>query len=195
MGVGIGFGLQNIVNNLVSGIILAFEKPMDVGDVIEIGPDTGRVKEIGIRSSKISTFDGADIIVPNGDFISQRLTNWTHNNTYRRIELLVGVAYGTDLDIAQQAVQKVLDEETGIENQPSPSIFWHEMGNSAISMRILFWTSDFDNWVALKSKVLKAIYQDFNKAGISIPFPQQDLHLKTVSPEIMQQLTGLRNEE
>jgi small-conductance mechanosensitive channel len=187
LGVGIGFGLQNIVNNLVSGIILAFEKPMDVGDVIEIGVNTGRVKEIGIRSSKISTFDGADIIVPNGDFISQRLTNWTHNNTYRRIELIVGVAYGTDLDKAQQVVQQLLDGNTEIENQPAPNIFWNEMGNSAVNMRILFWTSDFDNWVALKSKVLKGIYQEFYKAGISIPFPQQDLHLKSIDPELIRQ--------
>ncbi|ULQ53797.1 mechanosensitive ion channel family protein [Flavihumibacter fluvii] len=187
LGVGIGFGLQNIVNNLVSGIILAFEKPMDVGDVIEIGPDTGRVKEIGIRSSKISTFDGADIIVPNGDFISQRLTNWTHNNTYRRIELVVGVAYGTDLDKAQKVVQQVLDGDNEIENQPAPSIIWNEMGSSAINMRVLFWTSDFDNWVSLKSKILKAIYLEFNKAGISIPFQQQDLHLKSIDPELIRQ--------
>lgn len=190
LGVGIGFGLQNIVNNLVSGIILAFEKPMDVGDVIEIGPNTGRVKEIGIRSSKISTFDGADIIVPNGDFISQRLTNWTHNNTYRRIELIIGVAYGTNLDIAQKAVQKMLDAEPDIVQQPGPSILWHELGNNAVNMRILFWTSDFDNWVALKSRVLKSIYQEFNSTNISIPYAQQDLHLKSIDPAILAMLNS-----
>ncbi|MBZ5856355.1 mechanosensitive ion channel family protein [Flavihumibacter profundi] len=188
LGVGIGFGLQNIVNNLVSGIILAFEKPMDVGDVIEIGPNTGRVKEIGIRSSKISTFDGADIIVPNGDFISQRLINWTHNNNYRRIEIVVSVAYGTNLEKAQQIVQKLLDGDTKIAYQPAPTILWNDLGNNSVNMRVLFWTSDFDNWTSLKSEVLKNIYNQFITEGISMPFPQQDLHIKSIHPDILNQL-------
>ncbi|KIC92721.1 mechanosensitive ion channel family protein [Flavihumibacter solisilvae] len=185
LGVGIGFGLQNIVNNLVSGIILAFEKPMDVGDVIEIGTNSGRVKEVGIRSSKISTFDGAEIIVPNGDFISQRLINWTHSNSYRRIDLTIGVAYGTDLDIAQQTIQQVLDGEKDIVAQPAPAILWNEMGNNAVMVKVYFWTSDFDSWVNLKSKMIKAIYNRFGEKGINIPFPQQDLHIRSVDIDVL----------
>lgn len=188
LGVGIGFGLQNIVNNLVSGVILAFEKPMDVGDVIEIGTNTGTVKEIGIRSSKIGTFDGADIIVPNGDFISQKLINWTHNNNYRRVELLIGVAYGTNLDKAQQIIQDVIEKEEGIVSHPEPAILWHEMANSSVNVRVLFWTNNFGNWVNLKSNMLKTIYNRFNQEGITIPFPQQDLHIRSVDASLLDTL-------
>jgi potassium efflux system protein len=94
-GVGIGFGLQTLVNNLVSGIIIAFEKPVNLDDIIEIGGQTGQMKSIGIRSSIITTFDGANVIIPNGDLLSQHMTNWTMGSTRRRYEINVGVAYGT----------------------------------------------------------------------------------------------------
>lgn len=183
LSVGIGFGLQNVVNNLVSGVILAFEKPMQVGDVIELGTRLGTVKEIGIRSSKISTYDGSDIIVPNGDFISQQLVNWTHNNTYRRIELLIGVSYGTDLAIAGQAIQEALESHTDVMKHPPFSILVHEFGDSSVVYRVLFWTNNYDKWIVLKSEVLAKIYDSFRKAGVTIPFPQRDLHIKSVNAD------------
>ena len=97
-GIGIGFGLQNIVNNLVSGLILAFEKPIQIGDIIEVDTRSGTIKEIGIRSSKLATSDGAEVIIPNGDLISHHVINWTLSNTNRRVELIVGVAYGSDIE-------------------------------------------------------------------------------------------------
>ncbi len=180
LSVGIGFGLQNIVANLISGVILAFEKPMQVGDVVEIGTQTGTVKQIGIRSSKITTYDGADIIVPNGDFITQKLTNWTHSNSYRRIELIVGVAYGTSLDKVTKLINHLLSERKDVMKYPSHNVIVQGFADSSVNFRILFWTNDFDNWIKLKSDVLKDIYQAFAGNGIQIPFPQQDIYIKSL---------------
>ncbi|MBC7721262.1 MAG: mechanosensitive ion channel [Pedobacter sp.] len=182
LGVGIGFGLQNIVNNLVSGIILAFEKPMEIGDVIEIGNKTGTIKEMGIRSSKISTYDGADIIIPNGEFLSQHLTNWTHSNTHRRIELLIGVDYKTDIGKLQNIIQQILNEhdEILLVSHP-PKILIQEFAQSAITIRVLFWTADFDDWIVLKSAVLNEILVAFRQQNINIPFPQRDIYIKSDS--------------
>lgn len=190
LGVGIGFGMQNIVNNLVSGLILAFEKPMQIGDVIELGTRIGTVKEIGIRSSKISTFEGSDIIVPNGEFISQQLVNWTHNNSYRRIELLIGVAYGTDLVKATEGIKQVLEANNDVMLHPPISILVHDFADSAVNFRILFWTNNYDRWTVLKSEVLKSIYQKFDELGVNIPFPQRDLHIKSLSEEAGKILKG-----
>lgn len=178
LSVGIGFGLQNVVNNLVSGIILAFEKPMQVGDVIELGTRVGVVQEIGIRSSKIRTPDGAEIIVPNGDFISQQLINWTLSNTHRRIEMMVGVAYGTDIGKVKMLLKNYLTENEKILQSPPPLVLVNEFANSAVNIRILFWTADFDNWILLRDEVMHQVYLLFKENGIQIPFPQQDIYIK-----------------
>jgi len=180
LGVGIGFGLQNIVNNLVSGIILAFEKPMQIGDVIEIDKQTGTVKEIGIRSSKITTYDGADIVVPNGEFISKQLINWTLTNSYRRIELIVGVAYDSDLAKVQELISKVIMHHKEVMQFPKPAVLVHDFADNSVNFRVLFWTSDFDTWTVLKSAILMELFDIFRKNNITIPFPQRDLHIKSV---------------
>lgn len=180
LGVGIGFGLQNVVNNLVSGVILAFEKPMQTGDVIELGTRIGTVKEIGIRSSKITTYDGSVIIVPNGDFISQQLINWTHSNSYRRIELIVGVAYGTDMEKASLLINRSLNETDGVMKHPSPEVLVHEFSDNAVLFRVLFWTNNYDSWNSLKSNVLRSIYSEFAANAITIPFPQRDIYIRSM---------------
>jgi potassium-dependent mechanosensitive channel len=180
LGVGIGFGLQNIVNNLVSGIILAFEKPMQIGDVIEIDKQTGTVKEIGIRSSKITTYDGADIVVPNGEFISKQLINWTLTNSYRRIELIVGVAYDSELSKVQELISGVIHHHKEVMRFPQPMVLVHEFSDNSVNFRVLFWTSDFDTWTSLKSSILMELFDVFRKNNITIPFPQRDLHIKSV---------------
>jgi small-conductance mechanosensitive channel len=180
LGVGIGFGLQNIINNLVSGIILAFEKPMQIGDVIEIENHIGTVKEIGIRSSKITTYDGADLVVPNGEFISKQITNWTLTNTFRRIEIIIGVAYESDLNLVQQLLLDLIDHNKGIIQFPKPVVLLHEFSSSSVNFRILIWTNDFDSWTSLKSIVLLEIFACFKKNNITIPFPQQDIHVRTL---------------
>lgn len=184
LGVGIGFGLQNIVSNLVSGIIMAFEKPIAVGDIVEIGTRTGTVKEIGIRSSKITTYDGSEIIVPNSDFISKEVVNWTHSSIYRRVELLVGVAYGSDLAMAKQLVNAVLAQQPGVNHHPEPVVLMHELSDSAVTIRVLFW-SDFEQWIRVKSDVIAAIHERFREQGIAIPFPQTDLHIRSIDPSVV----------
>jgi len=184
LGVGIGFGLQNIVSNLMSGIMLAFEKPMQSGDVIELGNQLGTVKEIGIRSSKIATYDGAVIIVPNGEFVTQRLINWTHdNNNFRRVELIVGVRYGSDIRKVRQVIDDVIRHDPDVAVHPPPVILLNELASSSVNIRVLVWTSEFDRWVAMKGRLLEEIYAAFSRNGIEIPFPQTDLHLRSVSPD------------
>ncbi|MEB0261402.1 MULTISPECIES: mechanosensitive ion channel domain-containing protein [unclassified Mucilaginibacter] len=177
-GIGIGFGLQNIVNNLVSGLILAFEKPIQIGDIIEVDNRSGTIMEIGIRSSKIATSDGAEVIIPNGDLISHHVINWTLSNNNRRIELIIGVAYGSDIERVKGILTDLLCNREEIMDNPAPLIFVHNLTENSVDFRLLFWAADISTWLSLKSHVLTDIYATFDKEGIKIPFPQRDLHLR-----------------
>jgi len=188
LGVGIGFGLQNIVNNLVSGIILAFEKPVQIGDVIDVGLHSGTVKEIGFRSSKITTADGAEVIIPNGDLISQQVVNWTMSNNFRRVELVVGVAYGADLTVCRECILKAVREKEYVLQFPEPLILLHQLAESAVNFRVLFWAADIATWTSTKSQVLQDIYDNLRKSGIDIPFPQRELHIASVGADLINAL-------
>lgn len=177
-GIGIGFGLQNIVNNLVSGLILAFEKPIQVGDIIEVDNRSGTIMDIGIRASKIATGDGAEVIIPNGDLISHHVINWTLSNNNRRVELIVGVAYGSNIEKVKGLLTDLLNNHEDIMAEPAPSVFLHSLSESSVDFRLFFWADDINTWLGLKSRVLTDIYDTFNKEGIEIPFPQQDMHVK-----------------
>jgi small-conductance mechanosensitive channel len=182
--VGIGFGLQNIFNNLVSGLILLLERPLKIGDTIEVGSLIGTVKSIGIRASNIETYDGAEIIVPNGNLISNQVINWTLSNKRRRIEILAGVAYGSDPDRVQQIFMKILEEHPEVVDEPNPSVLFNNLGDSALEFRLLFWTAHFDEWVRIRSEIIFLIYKRLKEEGIQIPFPQRDLHIRSVDPGI-----------
>jgi potassium efflux system protein len=177
-GIGIGFGLQNIVNNLVSGLILAFEKPIQIGDIIEVDNRSGTIMEIGIRSSKIATSDGAEVIIPNGDLISHHVINWTLSNSNRRIELIISVAYGSDIEKVKNTLTNLLCNRDDIMNDPAPLVFVHNLNQSSVDFRLLFWAADISTWLSLKSRILSDIYTTFAQEGIEIPFPQQDIHVK-----------------
>lgn len=177
LSVGIGFGLQTIVNNLVSGVILAFEKPVQIGDLIEVGGHTGKIKEMGIRASKIATYEGSEIIVPNGDLLSQHLVNWTLSNNNRRVELLVGVAYGTDLKKVLKLLLDLIMKREDVMKEPEPMVLIHNFGDNSVDFRVLFWVADISKWLELKSRVMSDIYEAFYDGGIEIPFPQRDVHL------------------
>ncbi|MCH6234945.1 mechanosensitive ion channel family protein [Cognataquiflexum rubidum] len=177
LSVGIGFGLQTIVNNLVSGIILAFERPIQIGDTIQVGTVEGVVKDIGIRASKIRNWDGAEVIIPNGDLLAHHLTNWTLSDKTRRVELTIGVAYDSDMDLVTELIQKQLVAEE-IMNLPSPKVFLQTFGDSSVNFRVLFWVNDVDIWVLIKDQVMRGIFKSFKENGIEIPFPQRDLHVK-----------------
>jgi potassium-dependent mechanosensitive channel len=184
VGVGIGFGLQNIMNNLFSGIILAFERPIEIGDQIEVGGRVGRVHTIGIRSSKLQNLDGSEVIIPNGDLISQQVVNWTLSNNHRRVELLVGVEYGTDLAKVKHLLEDILLGNERVEKFPASLVLLHDFGDSAIMFRLLFW-SDVRFWTEVKSEIILAIDLKFREKGIKIPFPQMDLRLTQDQNEVI----------
>ena len=178
-GVGIGFGLQNIVNNLVSGIILAFEKPIQIGDMIEVDNRVGTMKEIGIRSSKILTSDGAEVIIPNGDLISQHVVNWTLSNNFRRIELIVPVASGSDIVKVEAVLRKIIGSHHDILQTPEPLIFLNSYSDASIDFRVLFWVmGGTDMVLLLKSDLMSKIYAGFIKEEIEIPSDKKDINLR-----------------
>jgi small-conductance mechanosensitive channel len=183
-GVGIGFGLQNIFNNLVSGIILAFERPIQEGDIIEVGTLLGTVKEIGIRASVIFTFDGAEVIVPNGNLISNELINWTLTNQTRRIEANVGVKYGTDPDRVLAILNSVAGSDNEVLDDPAPLALFSGFGESSLDFRLLFWIDNADRRLITLSRINVQINRALADAGIEIPFPQRDLHVRSVDRDI-----------
>jgi small-conductance mechanosensitive channel len=180
--VGIGFGLQNIFNNLVSGLILMFERPIKEGDIVEVNALLGIVKTIGIRSSVVRTYDGAEVIVPNGTLISNELINWTLSDKHRRADIRVGVAYGTDPDKVLQILMKVADDNPRTMNDPAPRAFFLGFGDSSLDFRLLAW-ADLDNRLEMESEIKVAINRELIEAGIEIPFPQRDLHIRSADPE------------
>ncbi len=193
-GVGIGFGLQNIFNNLVSGFILLFERPIQIGDTIEVGQLqlTGIVKSIGIRSSNIRTFDGAEVIVPNGHLISNEVVNWTLSDRRRRIEIIAGVAYGSDPHIVKDLLLKILHDHPEIINEPVATVLFNNLGESSLDFRMLFWISDSSDWILVRSEVMFSVHDQLKKAGISIPFPQMDLHFKSADQQIDEVKTTIK---
>ena len=184
-GVGIGFGLQNIFNNIVSGFILLFERPIQIGDTIEVGQLqlTGIVKSVGVRSSNIRTFDGAEVIVPNGQLISNEVVNWTLSDRRRRIEIIAGVAYGSDTHNVKELLLKVLSDHPQIINNPKPIVLFVEMAESSLNFRMLFWTADSSNWIDIRSEVMFSVYDLLNREGITIPFPQMDVYMRPIGKE------------
>lgn len=178
LSVGIGFGLQTIVNNLVSGIILAFEKPVQIGDIIQVGAIEGVVKDIGIRASKIKNWEGAEVIIPNGDLLAQHLTNWTLSDKQRRVELTIGVAYDSDMDLVTSLIQEQLKAE-GILNAPPARVLLQDFADNSVNFRVLFWVNDVDVWITIRDQVMRGIFNSFKENNVEIPFPQRDLHVKS----------------
>jgi len=183
LSVGIGFGMQTLINNLVSGLIIAFEKPITVGDVVELSGQTGRMKSIGFRSSMITTWDGSDVVIPNGDLLNQHLINWTLGNSHARFNIIVGVAYGTNLETVHQLVIDLLDKHEKVLTFPQPLVVFKEFASSSIDMDIKFWVADYSTGIIVKSEIIMAIDKLFKENGIVIPFPQQDVYIKSIAKE------------
>jgi len=176
--VGIGFGLQNIFNNMVSGLILAFERPIKVGDVVQVGELLGEVLSIGLRSSTVRSFDGAEVIVPNGNLISDQMINWTLSDSNRRMDLRVGVAYGTNPEKVIDLIQEVALKHTRVDRKPAPKAFFLGFGESSLDFRLLAWTN-IDHRLEVESELNVGINNALKEAGIEIPFPQRDIHLRS----------------
>jgi len=177
LGVGIGFGMQNLVNNLISGLIIAFEKPVSLDDIIEVGGQSGKMKSIGIRSSVVTTFDGADVVIPNGELLNKNLTNWTLGSSSRRSEIRFGVAYGTDLELTQNLLFEILKENENVLMRPQPAIWFTKFGDNSIDIVLKYWISHFDLDNDVRSELIVSIDKTLKQNNIVIPFPQHDIHL------------------
>jgi small-conductance mechanosensitive channel len=183
LSVGIGFGLQTIVNNFASGLILLFERPIKVGDTIEIGTELGEVKKLGLRSTIIQTFDNAEIVIPNSDLIAGQVTNWTLAERKARVKIPVGVAYGSDIPRVLEILLAVSREHPMILTTPAPNALFLAFGASSLDFELRVWIADFNDRRQVQSELNQEINSEFTDAGIEIPFPQTDLHLRTVDDE------------
>jgi len=177
LGVGIGFGLQNIVNNFVSGLILLFERPIQVGDIVQIHNLTGEVRRIGMRSSTLRTADGAEVIVPNGTLIQDTVTNWTLSDNSRRVEVAVGVAYGTEPQKVIAILRETADKKREVLKNPEPIALFVAFGDSSLNFVLRCWLVQAENWVTVRSELFVAVHDALRAAGIEVPFPQRDVHL------------------
>lgn len=178
LGLGIGFGLQNVISNFVSGLILVFERPILPGDTVEVNNLLGTVNKIGIRSSNIGTFDGADVVVPNNNLVSNDLINWTLSNNIKRVEILIGTTYDSDPNQVLEILLACAKDYKETMNDPGPAALFNDFGDSSLNFKLRFWVH-FELGLQAKSDVSIAVYNKFKEHGIEIPFPQQDVYIKS----------------
>ena len=180
LGVGIGFGLQNIVSNFVSGLIILAERPIQIGDRVDVGNNTvGKVERIGARATQVLTNDNIMVIVPNSEFVSNRVINWTHVDPRVRFRINVGVSYGSDPHVVEKILLEVAGANPNVLKNPAPGVVFKEFGESALNFELRVWSSDMTHRPgSLESQLNFAIWDKFKERGIEILFPQRDLHLK-----------------
>lgn len=180
LGVGIGFGLQNIADNFISGLIILFERPIKVGDRIEVGDVNGDVIRISGRSTTVLTNDNISIIVPNSEFVSSRVINWSHNDRKVRFRFPIGVSYNEDPDRVRAVILEVLNNNDGVLKNPPPDLWFDGFGDSSLDFNLMVWTSMYVQRPGnLKSQLYYEIFRKFREHNIEIPFPQRDLHIKS----------------
>lgn len=178
LGVGIGFGLQNITNNFISGLIILFEQPIKVGDRIEVGDISGDVIKISARSTTVVTNDNISVIIPNSKFIDDQVINWSHNDRMVRFNFAVGVSYKEDPQKVKRVLMEVAKENKNILNSPEPDVLFEKFDDSSLNFNLRVWTSDYINKPGvLKSQLYYEIFRRFSLEGIEIPFPQRDIHI------------------
>ncbi|SHM12525.1 Mechanosensitive ion channel [Pseudomonas punonensis] len=183
LGVGIGFGLQNVVNNFVSGLVLMFERPIQPGDLVDAAGTAGTVREISLRSTIIRTADGADVVVPNGMLLNCNLTNWTMFDKSRRIEIPVHVAYGSAPLMVMSVLSNALREVPGVAEQPAPLVMMTGYGDGALNFTISAWTHDISIWAKLRGEILTRLLAALQQAGISVPYRLVDVNLHNVQEQ------------
>ncbi len=180
VGVGVGFGLQNIVSNFISGLVILAERPITIGDRIEVAGIVGQVQQIRARSTLILTNDNIAMIVPNTKFIDSPVTNWTHGDPRVRFRVPVGVAYGSDVNKVRDALIAAGRSDPHVLEDPAPSVFLKQFGESSIDFELVVWSSEMSHRPSrFKSDLNFAIEAKLREAGIEIPFPQRDLHIRT----------------
>ena len=178
LSVGIGFGLQTVVNNFVSGLILLAERPVKVGDWVVVGEHQGYVKRINVRATEIQTFQRASVIIPNSDMVSSALVNWTHKDTFARVDIKVGVAYGSDTEKVRDILLKCAHDHPRVNAWPESFVLFQSFGESSLDFELRFFIGQADEVFRIGSDVRFAIDKSFRENGITIPFPQRDLHIR-----------------
>lgn len=179
LGIGIGFGLQNVTNNFVSGIIILLERPIKVGDRIEIGDVNGDVVRVSMRATTIVTNDNISIIVPNSDFISSKVINWSHTDRNIRFNYPVGVSYKEDPDKVKKILLEVAASNDGVLKEPKPDVLFSDFGESYLEFKLRIWTREYINRPGvLKSKLYFEIFKKFRENGIEIPYPHRDIMIR-----------------
>jgi len=182
LSVGIGFGLQNVTSNFVAGLILLFERPIKAGDRVTVGDKEGDVMEINIRSTTIRTLNNIAVIVPNSEFVSATVVNWSYGDQRVRLEIDVGVSYGSDLVTVLRTLEEIATQHAEILQEPAPEVLHMGFGDSAWNMRLRAWISRPQRHLQVRSEVNCAIVTKFRENGIEIPFPQRDLHVRSPLP-------------
>lgn len=181
LSVGIGFGLQNIVSNFMAGLILLFERPIAVGDRVTVGNTEGDVENINIRSTTIRTLNNITYIVPNSEFVTAQVINWSHGDPKIRIDLDIGVSYNSDLDLVLNSLKEIAQENIEVLDFPKSEVHFKEFGDSSWNMLLRVWIMNPKRYYYIRSDLNCAVVRKFREKGIEIPFPQRDLHLR--SPE------------
>jgi small-conductance mechanosensitive channel len=180
VGVGVGFGLQNIASNFISGLVILAERPITIGDRVEVAGLAGQVELIRARSTVIRTNDNIAMIVPNTKFIDSPVTNWTYGDPRVRFRIPVGVAYGTDVNKVRAALIAAGQSNPHVLRDPAPSVFLTQFGENAMDFELVVWSSEMSHRPSrFKSDLNFAIEEKFREAGIEIPFPQRDLHIRS----------------
>ncbi|WP_243368567.1 mechanosensitive ion channel domain-containing protein [Fundidesulfovibrio soli] len=178
LSVGIGFGLQNIINNFISGLILLFGRSVQAGDVLQIGDLWGTVQRVNIRNTVVQTFDNATLFVPNSDLIAQKITNWSHKDRRVRRLLELGVAYGSDTALVQELLLEAASSHPNVLAEPKPVVFFMAFADSSLNFRLAYWVNDLDNAARTSSDIHLAVDRAFREHGVEIPFPQRDVTVK-----------------
>lgn len=192
LGVGIGFGVQNITNNFISGFIITLERPIEVGDFIKIGDLVGIVKQVGARSTEINTLDRVTIIVPNSQFLENEVINWSHGDSVSRLRIPVSVAYNSDISQVKTALLEAVKRHPEVLLRPEPEIWFQSFGDSALNFEIMVWTGEPRKQFRVKSDLNYAIEASLRRYGIEVPFVQQDVHLE--SPQLEAIITILKQQ-
>ncbi len=191
LGIGVGLGLQNIASNFVSGLIILFERPIKVGDRIEVGKITGDVVKISPRATTVISNDNIAIIVPNSEFVSSSVINWSYTDRDVRFNIPVGVSYSSDPPTVKQLLLEVAEKHPGVMKQPPPDVLFQEFGDSSLIFVLRVWTREYTSRPGvLRSELNYAISKKFKEHGIEIPFPQRDLHIRSGLLELNQFLTS-----
>ena len=184
LSVGIGFGLQNITSNFISGLILLFERPIQVGDRITVGETEGNIEAINMRATVLKSVNNISVIVPNSEFVSSRVINWSHGDPRIRMDIEVGVSYNSVLEDVIKALDSVAEENPNVLKNPKHDVLFFSFGDSSWNMNLRVWIKDPQQHRIIRSEINKAIVHKFREMNIEIPFPQRDLHIKSQPKQI-----------